>query len=75
MVEFQWFLMELSVLLGERIRILYQIASFITQTGCRDLQLMYEVILPSRKKLGDLCPAVAQTFVGFVDDSILFLSP
>lgn len=32
-------------------------------------------ILPSRKELGDLCPAVAEPFVGLIDDSVLFLSP
>lgn len=31
--------------------------------------------LPSRKKLGDLCPAVAKPFVGLIDYSILFLGP
>lgn len=33
------------------------------------------LILPSRKKLGDLRPAVAKPLVGLIDDSILFLSP
>lgn len=31
--------------------------------------------IPSRKELGDLCPAVAEPFVGLIDDSVLFLSP
>lgn len=31
--------------------------------------------VPSRKELGDLCPAVAEAFVGLIDDSVLFLSP
>lgn len=33
------------------------------------------MVLPSRKELGDLCPAVAEPFVGLVDDSVFFLSP
>lgn len=31
--------------------------------------------LPSREKLGDLRPAVAQPFVGLVDDAVLLLRP
>lgn len=31
--------------------------------------------VPSRKEFGDLCPAVAEPFVGLIDDSVLFLSP
>lgn len=33
------------------------------------------IIVPSRKKFGDLCPAIAKTFVGLIDNLILFLSP
>lgn len=33
------------------------------------------MVLPSRKELGDLCPTVAEPFVGLIDDSVLFLSP
>lgn len=33
------------------------------------------MVLPPREELGDLCPAVAQPFVGLVDDSVLLLSP
>lgn len=33
------------------------------------------MVLPSRKEFGDLCPAVAELFVGLIDDSVLFLSP
>lgn len=47
----------------------------MTQTGSRDTQRAYKIILPSRKNLGDLCPAVAEAFVGLVDDSVLLLSP
>lgn len=32
-------------------------------------------VIPSRKELGDLCPAVSEPFVGLIDDSVLFLSP
>lgn len=32
-------------------------------------------MLPSRQQLGDLSPAVAQAFVGLVDDAVLFLGP
>lgn len=35
----------------------------------------HKILLPSRKKLGDLSPAVAKSFVGVVDDFVLFLSP
>ena len=32
-------------------------------------------MLPSRQQLGDLSPAVAQAFVGLVDDAVLLLGP
>lgn len=50
----------------------------MTQTGGGDnIQCVCTrlYILPSRKKLGDLCPAVAEAFVGLINDSILVLSP
>lgn len=48
---------------------------FMNQIGNGDMQCEHKIVLPSRKKLGDLCPAVAKPFVGLVDDSVLFLSP
>lgn len=58
-----------------REKISLAIICFVTQTGNEDMQCVHETVLPSRKKLGDLCPAVAKPFVGLVDDSVLFLCP
>ena len=58
-----------------RKKISLAIICFVTQTGNEDMQCVHETVLPSRKKLGDLCPAVAKPFVGLVDDSVLFLCP
>lgn len=67
MVEFQWFLMELSVLFGSSRLSIY---IFFLQQSDKKCS-----VIPSRKELGDLCPAVSEPFVGLIDDSVLFLSP
>lgn len=43
--------------------------------GRRNVHVGRGVTLPARKKLRDLCPAVAEPFVCFIDNSILLLSP
>lgn len=58
---------------GDKIRLAF--IHFTNQTGNEDMQCVHKSVLPSRKKLGDLCPAVAEPFVGLVDDSVLLLSP
>lgn len=73
MVEFQWFLMELSVLLGRRFK--FSPHHITPQLDVKNKQLVCEIIIPSREKFGDLCPTVAKPFVGLIYDSILFLSP
>lgn len=71
MVEFQWFLMELSVLFERKLP--FNLVTLFESK--KNKQCVCEIIVPSREKFGNLCPAVAKPFVGLIDYLILFLSP